>query len=84
MQQFDYIVNFCYEKAGVEEYWIVYPKERAVQIYYLENGKYVLHYSEVLEDDKTDKRYNGDTVITLKEFPHIVMTLEEIFEGLEE
>lgn len=73
-----------YEKAGVEEYWIVSPKERAVQIYYLENEKYVLHYSEVLEDDREDERYNGDTVIALREFPHITMTLEEIFQGIEE
>ena len=27
-----------YESCGVEEYWIVSPKERAVQIYYLEDG----------------------------------------------
>ena len=31
-----------YQAAGVEEYWIISPKERAVQIYYLEDGKYDL------------------------------------------
>ena len=28
-----------YQNAGVEEYWIISPRERAVEIYYLENGK---------------------------------------------
>lgn len=27
-----------YQKAGVSEYWIISPKERGVQIYYLEEG----------------------------------------------
>ena len=30
-----------YEQAGVEEYWIVSP-QRSVEIYYLQNGKYVI------------------------------------------
>ena len=34
-----------YQKAGVEEYWIVSPRERAVEIYYLEDGSYKLNYS---------------------------------------
>ena len=73
-----------YGKAGVPEYWIVSPKERGVQIYYLIEGKYVLTYSYILEDDKEDRHYNADTVIALRESPHIQMTLAEIFEGVEE
>lgn len=73
-----------YEKSGIPEYWIVSPKERGVQIYYLIDGKYVLTYSYILEDDKEDRHYNADTVIALREFPHIQMTLAEIFEGVEE
>ncbi|WP_368189006.1 Uma2 family endonuclease [Blautia sp. 1033sp1_1033st1_G9_1033SCRN_220408] len=42
--------NYCnktdkkdiYQEAGVNEYWIVSPKERAVEIYYLVSGKYKL------------------------------------------
>ena len=29
-----------YEEAGVREYWIVFPKEKLVEIFVLENGKY--------------------------------------------
>lgn len=73
-----------YEKSGVEEYWIVSPKERAIEIYYLEGGKYQLNYSYILEDDEEDTSYNVDEVITLRCFPNISMTLAEIFDGIEE
>ncbi len=74
-----------YEQAGVEEYWIVSPKERGVQIYYLqENGKYKLENSYILEDDKEDEHYNGETEISLKAFPNIKMILADIFEKVEE
>lgn len=72
-----------YEKAGVEEYWIVSP-QGAVEIYYLENGKYVLEQNYMLQDDKEDDEYNAETEITLRAFPHIKMTLGEIFEGVKE
>ena len=49
-----------YEQAGVEEYWIVSP-QRSVEIYYLQNGKYVLEQNYMLQDDKEDEGYNGDT-----------------------
>lgn len=71
-----------YEKAGIEEYWIVSP-QGAVEIYYLEDGKYKLTYSYILQDDKEDEHYNAETVIYLKDFPHIKMTLGDIFEGVE-
>lgn len=71
-----------YENAGVEEYWIVSPRG-SVEIYYLEEGKYILEQSYVLQDDKEDKDYNAETEICLRAFPHIKMTLGEIFEGLE-
>ena len=73
-----------YEKAGVEEYWIVAPQGKSVEIYYLENGKYVLEQSYILAGDLEDEHYNADTEITLKAFPHIKMKLKEIFDGLEE
>ncbi len=46
----------AYEKAGVEEYWIV-SQQGAVEIYYLENGKYILRYSYILENDKEEEHY---------------------------
>lgn len=71
-----------YEQAGVEEYWIVSP-QRSVEIYYLQDGKYVLEQNYMLQDDKEDEEYNADTEISLRAFPHIKMTLGEIFEGLD-
>ena len=71
-----------YEKAGVEEYWIVSP-QGSVEIYYLENGIYVLEQSYMLQQDKEDEDYNAETVICLKAFPHIRMTLGDIFEGVD-
>lgn len=73
-----------YEQSGVAEYWIVSPKEMGIQAYYLENDKYILKYSYILENDKEDEHYNADTIITLREFPNITMTLAEIFENVEE
>lgn len=70
-----------YEKAGVEEYWIISP-QGSVEIYYLENGRYVLEQSYMLQEDKEEEYFNADTEISLKAFPHIKMTLGEIFEGV--
>lgn len=72
-----------YEKAGVEEYWIVVPQGKSVEIYYLEDGKYYLEQSYILQDDKEDEDYNAETEISLKAFPNIKMSLSEIFEGME-
>lgn len=70
-----------YEQAGVEEYWIVSP-QGSVEIYYLENEKYVLHQSYMLQDDKEEEDYNAEEEVCLRAFPHIKMTLGEIFEGV--
>lgn len=71
-----------YEKSGVEEYWIVSP-QGSVEIYYLENGRYVLQQNYMLQSDKEDDDYNGEQEIILNSFPHIRMTLGDIFEGIE-
>lgn len=71
-----------YEKAGVEEYWMVSP-QGSVEIYYLEDGAYVLQQNYILVDDREDEDYNAETEISLREFPHIKMTLAEIFEGVD-
>ncbi len=71
-----------YEKAGVEEYWIVSP-QGSVEIYYLKDGGYVLQESYMLQPDPEVEYYNAETLISLRGFPHIKMTLGEIFEGVE-
>lgn len=68
-----------YEKTGVAEYWILSPQERSVEIYYLEDGHYVLHDAYSVEDDEKSKNYNLKTELTLRCFP-VTMTLEEMFE----
>ena len=71
------------EKKDIyEKYWIVSP-QRSVEIYYLESGKYILEQNYMLQNDKEDEGYNGETEICLKVFPQIKMTLGEIFEGLD-
>lgn len=67
-----------YESAGIDEYWIISPKERALEIYYLENGKYVLVESYIVDDDEKSDNYNFKTSVTLRCFP-ITMTLENVF-----
>ncbi len=71
-----------YEKAGVEEYWIVSP-QGSLEIYFLQDGKYILEQNYMLQNDKEDDEYNAEIEICLREFPHIKMTLGEIFEGIE-
>ena len=72
-----------YERAGVEEYWIVSPQGKSVEIYYLNDGKYILEQSYILQDEREFEDYNGEEEISLKGFPHIKMTLGEIFEGVD-
>ena len=72
----------AYAKLGVDEYWIVQPKEKSVEVYYLENGKYELNQSYILDDDVESEDYNAETVLTLRAMPNISMTLTEIFEGV--
>lgn len=71
-----------YEKAGVEEYWIVSP-QGALEIYYLKDGKYELEYSYLLQADKEEEHYNAQTPISLRAFPHITMELQDIFENVD-
>lgn len=72
-----------YEQAGVEEYWIVSPRG-SLEIYYLKDGAYVLERSFLLQDVKDEEDYNAEEELSLRAFPHIKMTLGEIFEGVNE
>ena len=72
-----------YAQIGVDEYWIVSPKERSVEIYYLENGNYRLVNMYILEDDETDEHYNANIMINLRAMPNISVQLKEIFENIE-
>lgn len=71
-----------YEQAGVEEYWIVFP-QGSLEIYYLQDGVYVMEQLLLLQDDPEEEEYNAEQEICLRAFPDIKMTLGEIFEGLD-
>ncbi len=72
-----------YEAAGVEELWLIEPKGKSLEIYYLRDGKYELEETWLLEEDKEDEDYNSDVKICLRGLPHISMTLADIFDGSE-
>ena len=72
-----------YAEIGVDEYWIISPNERSLEVYYLEDGTYKLVASYILEDDETNEHYNADAVLTLKAMPTVSIQLQEIFENVE-
>lgn len=72
----------AYEKAGIEEYWIVAPNG-ILEIYYLVDGKYVLEQNYILQADQEEADYNADTTIALRAFPNITMTLKDVFENVD-
>lgn len=69
-----------YASLGIDEYWIISPKEQSVELYYLENNAYQLTASYIFQEDKADKAYNADTVLALRAMPAVTLTLQEIFE----
>jgi len=40
-----------YESYGVNEYWIVFPEQKVIEVFTLEDGKYVLFCSTELAED---------------------------------
>ncbi len=69
-----------YAKLGIDEYWIVSPKEHSVEVYYLDGDKYQLNKSYILEEDEKDENYNADVVLALKAMPAVTIGLQEIFD----
>jgi Uma2 family endonuclease len=51
-----------YEESGVREYWIVQPKETAVNVYVLENGEYAL--VDVYESGEIPSRIFPDLLVS--------------------
>ncbi len=68
-----------YAAIGVDEFWLIEPRGKSLEIYYLKNGHYVLEKSYLLIEDRNNEDYNADELITLRLFPAISMTLQEIF-----
>ena len=70
------------EKHFLQENGDIVAQVYNEDIHYLEDGKYVMHQSYILQDDKEEEDYNAEQVICLKSFPHIKIVLGEIFEGV--
>jgi Uma2 family endonuclease len=62
-----------YEEYGVKEYWVVYPGEKVINIYTLENDKYKA-LKPITVKDKAQSLL----------FPELSFETEEIFKGIEE
>jgi Uma2 family endonuclease len=61
---------FLYEEAGVKEYWVVYPKEKALTVFLLqENGKY---------NDGTTYEYERKVPVSI--FKGLEIDLKELFD----
>lgn len=69
-----------YASLGIDEYWIISPKEQSVELYYLVDNGYQLTASYILQEDKEDEAYNADTVLALRAMPAVTLNLQEIFE----
>jgi Uma2 family endonuclease len=64
-----YTKKALYERAGVKEYWIIYPAEKIVLVHYLdEQGK----YSEI-------ETYSNEEAMRVRLFEELVIQLSEIF-----
>ena len=64
---------FLYEKAGVREYWVVYPNDKAVTVFLLQaTGKY--------DEGTTYDVITGTTQVPVQTLEGLVINLEELFE----
>lgn len=72
-----------YAQLGVDEYWIISPKECSVEVHYLEGSEYKLVASHILVQDTEDEHYNAELLLTLRALPTISIELQSIFENIE-
>lgn len=60
-----------YEENGVAEYWIVFPGEKSVAVYLLQDGQYQLR-----------GEYYQPGLIPSATLPEVAVSWEEAFEGV--
>ena len=64
---------FLYEAAGVREYWVVYPEDKAVTVFLLQDdGKF--------DDGTTYQLIDGKVQVPVHTLEGLMIDLEEIFE----
>ncbi|MBQ7516584.1 MAG: Uma2 family endonuclease [Schwartzia sp.] len=75
----------AYEKAGVREYWIVRPADRAVEVYVLKDGRYILSgvYAVAPEDAIDDDKAAAVLTLKVSLYDDLVVDVREIFEDID-
>ena len=77
-----------YESTGVAEYWIVSPAEKTIEVYRLDEGKYVLYdlytqYADWEIEQMTDEEKAAMvTQFTCHLYDDLIIRLEDIFTDL--
>ncbi|MCL2170920.1 MAG: Uma2 family endonuclease [Defluviitaleaceae bacterium] len=77
-----------YERYGVKEYWIINIADKSIEVYLLQNGKYILDnvyiiYPEYLLEDMTDEEKARILMeIKMSIFEDLYVSIEEVFEGI--
>ena len=72
-----------YAQLGIDEYWIISPKEHSIEVYYLEDKEYKLVGSHILVEDEEDENYNANLSLTIRSMPTISISLQSIFENVD-
>lgn len=57
-----------YEETGVQEYWVVFPDAKVINVYLLQDGKYVLRDG-----------YEEDAKVPVATLPDLVINLADVF-----
>ena len=60
-----------YEEYGVKEYWVVYPSEKIIEIFYLVEGKY-----------SRSERYANTDLVNSYVLNGLNLSVQEVFEGI--
>ena len=77
-----------YERCGVQEYWLVSPSDKFIEVYWLNGGKYVLHdiYTQrpdwVLEQMTDEERATVVTAFKCHLYDDLIICLDDIFGDL--
>ncbi len=78
----------AYESAGVREYWIVNPAEKSIEVYLLNNDKYILDNVYSIFPDYELKKMNEDELASITAefkcslYDNLYIKLDDVFEDL--
>ena len=76
-----------YERCGVQEYWLVSPADQFIEVYWLEDGRFVLHDTYTQYPDWALARMTDEekaavvTEFKCRLFDDLVIRLEDIFDS---